>query len=224
MENLKLAQPKQFILAMHIFPGLNDYNGVQEFWHANYTNQLLQIIEEYQDNIQLVSGAHIHRSQVRNPSSSSYQNISVPLLVTTSITPIYFNNPGYTTLEISLDKRVNKTNHLEFSKLLVHTFQLQYYLLTGTKAWHDLDPKEQYGLDLNDKSTLRNYKSFVENSMDLGAFDGFATGMDTYTREALYGFIFYPLYVDADHENDLPLYMCSLLWYENGDDFKECMN
>ena len=33
---------KKFILSMHVFPGLNYYNGViQQFWHSNYTERFL---------------------------------------------------------------------------------------------------------------------------------------------------------------------------------------
>lgn len=91
------------------------------------------------------------------------------------------------------------------------------------KAWTELDPKAEYNMDLNDKRSLRNYTSFIENSMDLGALDGYANGMDKYTREALYGFIFYPLYIAYVDEHDLSRYVCTMMWYEEGPGFEECL-
>ena len=43
--NSKLADPRQFIISMHVFPGLNDFLGVEEFWHANYTRIFMNYVE-----------------------------------------------------------------------------------------------------------------------------------------------------------------------------------
>ena len=60
--------------------------------------------------------------------------------------------------------------------------------------------------------------------MDLGALNGFQSGMDKFTREALMGFIFYPLYVDFIDENDLNLYLCTQMWFDQGKGLDDCLN
>ena len=39
-------------------------------------------------------GAHIHHTELRDI------NKNVPLLITESVTPVYFNNPAFTTLSV----------------------------------------------------------------------------------------------------------------------------
>lgn len=225
MKNNSASQnPRQFVIGMHVFPGLNDYGGVEQFWHEDATSQFLNFVSQYQDSIQLISGAHIHRSQLRGPRSSVHHNLSVPLLVTTSITPIYRNNPGFTTLEIKLNSTIGKSKHFQFGPLLTETFQLQYYMLFGVKAWAQVVHKDLYGLDINDFTSLRSLPNFLQNSMDLGAFDGYNAGFDKYVSEALYGFVFYPLYVEFVEKDDLSLYLCTFLWYEQGQGFTDCRN
>lgn len=89
---------------MHVFPGLNYFMGWEEqFWRKNYTDAFLDILAKYEDDIKLVSGAHIHRSEFRAPISKAHEKIDVPYLITPSITPVYNNNPGYTVMEIQGD-------------------------------------------------------------------------------------------------------------------------
>lgn len=182
----------------------------------------MNYVNTYQDHIQLISGAHIHRSQVRGPLSSVHHNLTVPLLVTTSITPVYRNNPGYTTLEIKMNSTIPNTTHFEFGPLVTDTFQLQYYLLFGVKSWAQTIHKELYGLDINDYKSLHTLPNFIRNSMDLGAFDGYNAGYDKFVSEAMFGFIFYPLYIEFIDKDDLSLYLCTMMWYENGHGFEQC--
>ena len=61
----------------------------------------MDIINAQRDKIVLISGAHIHRSEMRMPMSIKYPDLKIPLLVSQAVTPIYMNNPGYTTIQIS---------------------------------------------------------------------------------------------------------------------------
>ena len=60
-------------------------------------------------------GAHIHHTELRDIEEN------VPLLITESVTPIYFNNPAFTTLRI-VDEIVLGRSHFWIADLLVHTF------------------------------------------------------------------------------------------------------
>jgi hypothetical protein len=46
-------------------------------------------------------GAHIHKNEMRASKSSLFNKLNVPTIVTQSITPVYLNNPGYTTLVLT---------------------------------------------------------------------------------------------------------------------------
>lgn len=63
---------------MHIFPGLNyfrrikngeEQNPVQEFWWANFTKRYLQICKDFEDEILLNLGSHIHKVALKAPIS-----------------------------------------------------------------------------------------------------------------------------------------------------------
>ena len=89
---------------MHVFPGQNYYqNKFEQFWLYNYTTQFLRILDYYQNEISLITGTHIHRNQMRSSLSDIYLNLNIPMLITQSVTPVYYNNPAYTTLTINQD-------------------------------------------------------------------------------------------------------------------------
>lgn len=45
-QNQELPDPRQFIISMHVFPGLNDYNKeVEVFWHNESLSTFLNYIE-----------------------------------------------------------------------------------------------------------------------------------------------------------------------------------
>ena len=48
-----------------------------------------------------MTGAHIHRNEMRASKSAGFEKLNVPILVTQSLTPVYLNNPGYTTFVIT---------------------------------------------------------------------------------------------------------------------------
>ncbi len=85
---------------MHVFPGMNYFNGIENMWQSNYTDLFLSIIERHQSSILLGSAAHSHRAELRDSIFSENKNLSIPFLITPSITPDCLNNPSYTTLEI----------------------------------------------------------------------------------------------------------------------------
>ena len=92
---------------MHVFPGLNYYNTYfydEQFWYANYTERFITIMQRFQSDIIFGNGAHIHRAEFRDSVSSTHHNFSLPFLVTPSVSPVYMNNPGYTTLSIKDNK------------------------------------------------------------------------------------------------------------------------
>jgi hypothetical protein len=57
-----IEEKREFILSMHVFPGLNYFKGWQEiFWRTNFTKRMEDILAFHQDSIKFISAAHIHR-------------------------------------------------------------------------------------------------------------------------------------------------------------------
>jgi hypothetical protein len=75
----------------------------------------LGILDTHQARVQLVAGAHIHRNEFRDPLSMLYSNLSVPFLITPSISPDYLNNPSYTKMVL---------DGSSFASLRIESFQL----------------------------------------------------------------------------------------------------
>lgn len=102
-----LEADKKFILSMHVFPGLNYYYGQEQvFWHVNFTEKFLDHLLPHQDKIVFASGAHVHRAEFRDATSKLHPNLSVPLIVSPSVSPVYLNNPSYTTLTVGNNKEI----------------------------------------------------------------------------------------------------------------------
>lgn len=88
------------MISLHIFPGVNNFLYVEEeFWIPSYTDRFTQIMHNYQSKIKLITGAHIHRAGFRDASSSSLPDLNIPIFISPSISPVYQNNPGYTTFD-----------------------------------------------------------------------------------------------------------------------------
>ena len=77
--------------------------------------RLRNLEKNFRSSFLMEFGAHIHHTELRDI------NKNVPLLITESVTPIYFNNPAFTTLRL-VEKIVLGRSHFEVSDLLVHTF------------------------------------------------------------------------------------------------------
>lgn len=103
------------------------------------------------------------------------------MLITPSLTPVYFNNPSFTILDVT--KRPN-SDHLVFQSLFVRAFQLQYNILFNSDIWTSLDPKRVYGQDLNDPATLNPF-TFIPTSWHFGYFLAFEYGYDRFARQAI---------------------------------------
>jgi hypothetical protein len=56
--------------------------------------RLQNLEQKFRSSFLMEFGAHIHHTELRDIEKN------VPLLVTESVTPVYFNNPAFTTLSI----------------------------------------------------------------------------------------------------------------------------
>ena len=71
-------------------------------------------MDEFQGKIELIAGAHVHRAEFKDPIYEKYPDLNLPNIATLSISPIFMNNPGFTTLEIDSASKMQN--------LVVHSF------------------------------------------------------------------------------------------------------
>ena len=107
---------------MHIPPGLvYTPSATSQFWKDEFQDPYLDLLSSYNDLILLQVGSHIHRASLKQP------NLAIaPLLLTPSISPIYFNNPSFTVLDVKAGDYTITT----------HSLQLWIYSLTSFKWWY----------------------------------------------------------------------------------------
>lgn len=56
-----------------------------------------------------------------------FGDTNVPQIITPSVSPVYLNNPSYCEVKIGAN--------MSFSKVQIHSMQLQYYMLFGIDKW-----------------------------------------------------------------------------------------
>jgi len=132
---------------MHIFPGFFNYNGLRVFWKEIYVQQFLDTIERHSEKVAGIYAAHTHHAEPRAPISSYNPSFSKSLVITTSISPIFINNPGYSFLSLDSQGRITDISY--------RFFQLWQYVLTRQIAFYELHPESQWGIKFSDPSTIR---------------------------------------------------------------------
>lgn len=79
------------------------FRSVDNFWKDTYKLRFLDIVNTYSSKIVMILAAHIHQADIRAPVSASYPDLSLSMLLTPSVSPIFMNNPGYTVLDLDLE-------------------------------------------------------------------------------------------------------------------------
>ena len=62
-------------------------------------------------------------------------------------------------------------------------------------SWRVVDPKELYGLDLNEPDTLRTYDKRIRSVGDFGSFLAFEFGFDKFFREVVGRYLIMPFFM-----------------------------
>jgi hypothetical protein len=80
----------RFFLHMHIPPGVFYVDGVglDVFWNQTVLNSFMEFLARRQDRIIAIIAAHVHTFEIRAPLSTVFPNVSVPLLMSPSISPL----------------------------------------------------------------------------------------------------------------------------------------
>ncbi|KAL7718810.1 Sphingomyelin phosphodiesterase [Entamoeba marina] len=112
------------IIVGHIPPGVASYDGKN---HMDQTlqNKLFDILTTYADSVNSILLGHVHRDEFRLLPSGSPQC----MLIGTSISPVYSNNPGYR-IYTTTSNRVN--GFLDYTQF---TFDLQNSNAKNQPVW-----------------------------------------------------------------------------------------
>lgn len=105
---------------MHIFPGLNNFKGIEITWREDATSAFLDVLNEARDDVAFISGAHIHNNRLELQHSDKHPHLKVPLWVSPAVSPIYGNNPAFSTMHLTVN---NDTKDVRFIDYKIHAYQ-----------------------------------------------------------------------------------------------------
>jgi len=219
---------REFIVSMHVFPGLNQFGHNSAFWHQNDTDTFLAILNKYQDQITLVTASHIHNFEFRIPKDSRFPDLRVPFMITPSISPLHLNNPSYTTLDLA--PRKGRTSAID--DVNVHSFQLQYYIAAGAYHWTTFNPTKDAGYDFNYENHVKpthynkaNDWMTYSSPKEYGLAQGYSNGFDLYARGYISSELFAPLYMENYDSQHSVSMICGLMYFNPNDKgLIDCLN
>ena len=70
------------------------------FWHKELQNKYLAIIKQFQAQIIIQLGSHIHIAGVKAPLSQEALDLNLVIFSSPSISPLFDNNPAYTIVRL----------------------------------------------------------------------------------------------------------------------------
>jgi sphingomyelin phosphodiesterase acid-like 3 len=106
---------QQVIIAMHIPPGIDVYATLKlrlfrlvSLWKQNYTQQFENVLAQFAPEVSGVLAGHLHSdwSQVITLQNKA----EIPISGTTSISPIFGNNPGFKIYTYSAEHKLDSGN------------------------------------------------------------------------------------------------------------------
>ena len=197
----------KFVLHMHIPPGLifSDGGGLDVFWNSTCLKSFMSLLNTYQDRISMILGAHVHTFEIRSPLSSSFPNVSVPLLMSPSISPLHENNPGYSVMDFGV-----KANGSLAMKHEMRFFQLNDYTVFHDIEFITTDIQEKFHVSFLSSDSIRGLENRLSENMNLYerfqvlrmGFPEESMSFDYLNNETIYV------------SENAPLYLCSMRHYE----------
>jgi hypothetical protein len=106
------------------------------------------VLNRYQSSILFINGGHIHESEFRSSISKNFPDLNVAVLVTPSLTPLFYNNPGYTVADF---------NKGIVSNLHMRHFQLFEYIFLSSKRFTTIDFESLFGFSINQPDSIRSF-------------------------------------------------------------------
>ena len=90
-------------------------------------------------------------------------------------------------------------------------------MFSNQDSWITIDPKEEYGIDLNKPDTIRSYFSLIDTNQKFGKLIAFQLGNEPFTREGVLANFLTKVYYDANKDYSAK-FLCSMQYYS---DFKD---
>jgi len=116
--------------------------------------------------------------------------MNLKVIISPSISPVYYNNPGYTFFELEWQDDLNYFKIMEVS---FRYFSLMQYILFRSDNWNHYDVMKEMGIDLNSADSIRDmYQRFMNNVEMYSKFESMCFGLDWWSRK-FYSFVA-PLY------------------------------
>lgn len=133
-EQLEISQ--NVIIALHIPPTMGLYNGGIESWHQAYVEKFVEIVNDYEEVIEVIMSAHYH-----NGIFSLIGN--VPVVINPAISVVYRQNPQF--------------RLYDWERMDYHEFSLDPVEFTG--IWFSKSFGEEFGFNENYQILLSKLES-----------------------------------------------------------------
>ena len=81
-------------------------------------------MKKYENNVLFNLASHIHRAKFSAPISVYVEDLNLKTIIGPSISPVYYNNPGFTVLDI--ERGDSKFN---INEITYHFYDLAFYIM-----------------------------------------------------------------------------------------------
>ncbi|TNV78753.1 hypothetical protein FGO68_gene3108 [Halteria grandinella] len=202
---------KKYLISMHIPPSMFFFQSLEDFWRQTYKDIFSQIITDNRDKIHMILGAHIHQADIRAPLSTTQPTLKpIPLILTPSVSPIYYNNPGYSIMDF------DQNNGYSTSLVNWRFFQLYEYTLTRTlsTSFITTDPQALFNVHFSDAATIQTLQTRLSRDAQLfGVYLAAKMGYRWLFQQG--GGLFYPLAkVAGKMETFQQNYVCAMRYMD----------
>lgn len=145
----------------HVCPTVGSFRH-QQMWHSSYLLTYNSILQNYSDIITGQLYGHLHSDEFRLPPSSV--EIS-PILITSSITPMYTTNPSYRLVQYDSINGTILDYNTKYMDLINNNNTLENTTTTTSPTWIDaLSFREEFSVpDMSRKSLQSIVTNFSNN-------------------------------------------------------------
>ena len=107
-------------------------------------------MKKFESNVLFNLASHIHRAKLTAPTSIYVKDLNLNTIIGPSISPVYYNNPGFTVLDLE-----SASGKFNLKEITYHFFDLSFYTLFQGEKWIQTDVSKEFGVDLNSADSIR---------------------------------------------------------------------
>jgi len=125
--------------------------------------------------------------------------MQLKILVSPSISPVYYNNPGFSLFEVNWDGTLQT---FKIADMKYHFFDLLNYLLFRTKQYREINVQSSLGVDVNSADSIRDMTQKMMNNMQMFTkYESVCYGLDSWAQTIFYSLaIFYIVMPDSKYQ------------------------